>query len=436
MHIVYSACFTLGFLLALPYFLVEAVSHRKYLRNFAQRLGFLKASEYASASGGIWIHAVSVGEVLAALPLIQALHRRLTDFPLVVSTTTATGHDLANQKLLGIARTLYFPLDWNFAVRRSLNQIQPKLVLITETEIWPNFLRECRRRGVSVLLINGRISDRSIRRYRRIGWFMKRVLGYFNYCFMQSQADLDRIRSLGAVAETSEVCGNLKYDLRPVERVKERAENYRRLLRLTDAAFLVAAGSTMKGEEILVLSAFRRLKEKSPNAVLLLAPRHPERFAEVEQLLRQQSVRFVKRSDLNSDGPPDTQGPAEVILLDSMGELATLYALAEAVFIGGSLVATGGHNPLEPALHKKVVLFGPYMTNFREMAADFLQEGAAVQVQDQNALAEKLVELYQHPTLRREIGERGFQMVTRNRGATDRIVKRIEEVLSTVQPIV
>jgi 3-deoxy-D-manno-octulosonic-acid transferase len=429
MHILYSVCFTLGFLLALPYFLIQAVTRKKYLSNLAQRLGFLSVPEDGPAQGGIWIHAVSVGEVLAALPLTQALRRRLPDLPLLVSTTTITGQNLAHQKLVGIARTLYFPLDWNFSVRRSLNQIRPRLVLIIETEIWPNFLRECRRRRIPVLLINGRISDQSITRYRSIRWFMRRTLGYFNYCCMQSQADLDRIRTLGAAPETSEVCGNLKYDLRFPEGVEAKTEAYRRLLRLNDGSFLVVAGSTMKGEELLVLCAFRKLREKSAHAILLLAPRHPERFGEVEQLLVQQSFCFRRRSTLTLDGLPDSHGPVEVILLDSVGELATLYALADVVFIGGSLVPTGGHNPLEPALYRKPVLFGPHMSNFREMAADFIREGAAVQVQGQDTLAEKFVELYRHPDLGKEIGERGFQIIAGNRGATDRIVKRIEEVL-------
>jgi len=430
MHILYSFFFTLGFFLALPYFLVQAVSHKKYSANMVQRLGFLSVGKYAQTQGGIWIHAVSVGEVLAILPLVRMLGQRRPDLPIVVSTTTITGQDLANQKLTGTAQILYFPLDWTFAVRRSLNQIQPRLVLITETEIWPNFLWECKRRGVPVLLINGRISDRSVRRYRGIRWFMKRVLSCFNYCCMQSQSDLDRIRSLGAAPETSEVCGNLKYDLRMPDGLEEKAVGYRHLLSLTGDSFLVIAGSTMKGEELLVLSAFRKLREKNPQAILLLAPRHPERFDEVEQLLRQQSFCFRRRSALTPGslpGPADR--PVEVVLLDSMGELAALYALADLVFIGGSLVTTGGHNLLEPALHKKAVLFGPCMTNFREMTADFLQEGAAMQVQDQDVLAEKLVELCAHPEFRKDIGERGFQIIARNRGATDRILKRIEEVL-------
>jgi 3-deoxy-D-manno-octulosonic-acid transferase len=432
MHTLYSVCFTLGFILALPYFLVQAVSHRKYLTNLVQRLGFLPASEYEQAHGGMWIHAVSVGEVLAILPLIRAVSQKWPDLALFVSTTTVTGQELAGQKLVGIAKTFYFPLDWNFAVRRSLHRIQPRVVLIAETEIWPNFLRECKRRGVPVLLINGRISDLSARRYRGIRWFMKRILSYFKYCCMQSQTDLDRIRSLGAAPETSEVCGNLKYDVRLPEGVEEKTKEYRRLLRLTSASFFVVAGSTMKGEEFPVLSAFKKLREGNSQAILLLAPRHPERFGEVEQLLVQRSFCFRKRSALTLDGLPDSDGSVEVILLDSMGELATLYALADVVFIGGSLVQTGGHNPLEPALYRKPVLFGPCMTNFREVAADFMREGAAVQVQDHDALAEKFVELCQHPELRKDIGERGFQIIARNRGATDRIVKRIEKVLPVV----
>jgi len=434
MHFLYSVCFTLGVLLSLPYFLIRAVTQKKYLSNLPERLGFLPASEYAPYRQGIWIHAVSVGEVLATWPLVQALRRRFPHTPLLVSTTTITGQNLANQKLTGIGKALYFPLDWNFCVRASLNQIQPKLVLITETEIWPNFLRECRRRGIPAVLINGRISDQSIRRYRSIRWFIQRTLSYFDYCCMQSQTDLDRIRSLGVAPELSETCGNLKYDLTPPEVTSDGLKPYRRLLHLTDGSFLLVAGSTMKDEERLVLSAFKKLRKESPSALLLLAPRHPERFREVEQLLRHQSVRYIKRSGLTWDGVANSPDVPEVILLDSMGELATIYALADVVFIGGSLVATGGHNPLEPALHKKAVLFGRHMNNFREIARDFIREGGAIQVSSKEALAEKLIELYHDPAKREEIGKRGFQIVAANRGATDRIVKRIEIVLAETKP--
>jgi 3-deoxy-D-manno-octulosonic-acid transferase len=435
MHLLYSFCFTLGFLLALPYFLLRAFWQKKYLSNFKQRLGWLPPAVDASAQGGVWIHAVSVGEVVAILPLARALQQKWPERPLFISTTTSTGQNLANQKLAGVARALYFPFDWRFSVRRSLNRVRPEIVLIAETEIWPNFLRECQLRRIPVLLINGRISDQSLLWYRKIRWFMKRTLAYFSYCCMQSQIDLERIRSLGAAWEKTEVCGNLKYEMHSPCGTEEKVEDYRRLLGLKDSSFfVVVAGSTMKDEERLVLSAFQELRRNSPQAVLLLAPRHPERFKEVEQLLRERSFHFIRRSTLSANDHSGLSRAPDVILLDTMGELAILYALADVVFIGGSLVPRGGHNLLEPAFFKKAILFGPSMSNFREMAEHFVRKKAAVQVEDESTLAKKFLELCQDSALRQQIGQNGYQILTAHRGATERIMNRIEALLSESHP--
>jgi len=434
MHLLYSFCFTLGFLLALPYFLLQVLWHKKYLSNFKQRLGLLPAALWVSAQGGIWIHAVSVGEVLAILPLARTLRQKWPERPLFISTTTITGHNLANQKLGGAAQVFYFPFDWTFSVRRSLARVRPQIVLIAETEIWPNFLRECQLRRIPVLLINGRISDRSLLWYRKIRWFMKKTLAYFSYCCMQSQIDLERIRSLGAPLEKTGVCGNLKYEMYSPDDLEEKIEAYRVLLDLKSSSFLVVAGSTMKGEESLVLSAFQELRRNSPHALLLLAPRHPERFKEIEQLLREHPFHFIRRSAISAKDQPDPTRAPDVILLDTMGELATLYALADVVFIGGSLVPTGGHNLLEPALFSKAVLFGPSMSNFREMAEHFLRKQAAFQVANESALAGKFIELYQDPALRQQMGRNGYQILTAHRGATQCLVNRIEALLSEPRP--
>ena len=430
MHLLYSFCFTLGFLVALPYFLLRGLWQKKYLSNFKQRLGLLPAAVDSSGQGGVWIHAVSVGELLAVLPLAQALRRKWPERPLFVSTITITGQHLANQKLSGIARVFYFPFDWRFSVRRSLSRVRPRIVLIAETEIWPNFLRECQLRRIPVLLINGRISDRSLSWYRRIRWFMKRTLSYVSYCCMQSEIDLERIRSLGVPLEKTEVCGNLKYEMNSPHGIEEKMEDYRRLLGLKDSSFLVVAGSTMKDEESPVLAAFQKLRKHSPQAVLLLAPRHPERFKEVEQLLREYPFYSIRRSTIRAKDQPGSTRTPDVILLDTVGELATLYALAEVVFIGGSLVPRGGHNLLEPALFRKAVLFGPSMSNFRQVAEHFVRKKAAIQVANEDTLAEKLIELYQDPALRQEIGQNGYQILSANRGATQCILKRMEALLS------
>lgn len=430
MYLLYDFCLTLGVILGLPFFLVQGVLHKKYFSSFGQRLGFLPSEFLSIPNGGIWIHAVSVGEVLASLPLIESLRRKWPGRPLFVSTTTITGQSLAKRKLSSNTHVFYFPLDWGFAVRKSLDLIRPAIVLIVETEIWPNFLRESNRRKIPVLLVNGRLSDRSVRRYEKVRWFIRRALGHFHYCCMQSEMDLRRILSLGLSPEKAEVSGNLKYEISNSEGVEQKTEDFRQMTGLDTSHFLVIAGSTMKSEEEIVLRAFWALQQRCPQAVLLLAPRHPERFKEVEELLSSQSFRFERRSEMESGLRKDLRLEEEVILLDTMGELAFLYALADVVFIGGSLVPKGGHNILEPALFKKPILFGNHMSNFKEMADHFLRQNAALLVHNKKELADRLIELWQDAPQRARIGEKGYQILLANRGAAQRILKRVEEALA------
>jgi 3-deoxy-D-manno-octulosonic-acid transferase len=427
MHLLYSLVFTLGFTAALPYFLLQAFLHRKYLTSVWQRFGILPKAIATGGKGGIWIHAVSVGEVLAVLPLIQAVRARWPGRRVFVSTITRTGQALARKKLAAEVGVFYFPLDWRFTVRRSLDTVQPSLVLIAETEIWPSFLRECGARSIPVLLVNGRLSDRSINRYRIIKPFMRRVLTDVSFCCMQTERDRDRLLSLGVDPAKVDVAGNLKYEISAPGAIEDKAEAYRQLLRLPPTQFVVVAGSTMKDEEPLVLAAFEALRSACPEAVLVIAPRHPERFREVETLLADRAVAFVSRSEL-SRGKHERSQEQQVVLLDSMGELAALYALASVVFIGGSLVPTGGHNILEPALFRKPVLFGPSMSNFREMAEYFLQRQAAIQVKDAAELGHELIAMCRDAELRQRIGDRGHALLMAKRGAAHKIVNRIEAI--------
>ena len=427
MHLLYSLVFTLGFIAALPYFLFQALLHRKYFASFWQRFGILPEALSSRPKAGIWIHAVSVGEVMAVLPLIQAVQARWPGRQLFVSTVTLTGQTLARKKLASDIGVFYFPLDWRFAVRKCLATVQPSLVLIAETEVWPNFLQECGQRSIPVMLVNGRISDRSVSRYRTIKPFMRRVLKNISFCCMQTELDRDRLLSLGVEPGRVEVAGNLKYEIGAPGAIEGKIQNYRQLLGLSPNRFVVVAGSTMKDEESLVLNAFETLRGACSEAVLVLAPRHPERFREVEKLLSDRSIAYVKRSDLNmeSNGSGEAR---QVVLLDSMGELATLYALASVVFIGGSLVPTGGHNILEPALFRKPILFGPSMSNFREMTQDFLQQQAAVQVRDSAELGSELVRMFRDAEFRQRVGDRGHGILMANRGAAQRILNRIESI--------
>lgn len=431
MRQLYSLGFTLAFLIALPYFLIQGLRHRKYFSSFPQRLGILPKDIQLCPPGGIWIHAVSVGEVLSVVPLIKKIRQRWPHRAVFLSTTSGSGQNLARQHLSTLDGIFYFPMDWQFAVRRSLSKVRPGLVLILETEIWPNFLYECNQQGIAVCLANGRISDRSFRLYWRYRWLFRWALVLFDSCCMQDPIDRERIVSLGVPSDKVEVCGNLKYDLELPGKFTEKLTYFRSLMKLGSASFLLVAGSTRKNEEAPVLRAFRSLQQQCPQAILILAPRHLERCPEVVQLLETQSFRFIKRSELFSNEKPlSSDLPVEVILLDTLGELPILYGLADLVFVGGSLVPWGGHNLLEPAIFKKPVLFGPHMNNFRDMAQHFIQFEAGLMVQDELELKQRLVDLYRDPVYRQRLGQNGYRIIQANQGASARILNRMESCLS------
>ena len=415
--------------MALPYFLYQGLFHKKYFAGLRQRFGFLPTELTQEAKGSIWVHAVSVGEFLAILPLLKALKQEWPDKALVVTTTTLTGQKLAQEKLADIANVFYFPLDWKFAVRRCLRVVRPSLILIVETEIWPNFLRICRLAGIPVLLINGRLSDQSIASYRKIAWFMKSILKDFSFCLMQTPEDCHRLISLGAPLEKVGVGGNIKYDLHAPENIEKISSSYRQLFGLSSRHFVVVAGSTMDGEEAIVLDAFRRLTGAFPVSKLILAPRHTHRVREVEGIITSFGFPFKKRTDIAIEDGSETD--CAVILLDTMGELAVLYHMADAVFVGGSLVPRGGHNIMEPALFEKPILFGPHMNNFREIANYFVGRRAAFLVPDSAGLADRLIELAQDPPLRQQLGLRAGEILNQNRGATRKILDHVRDCLTT-----
>ena len=384
MYLLYNLLTTVGMLLLLPYFLYRGLGTGKYFHNLKERLGKLPCEILSAASGGagaIWIHAVSVGEVLAGLPLAHALTAHFPDRKLFVTTTTRTGQELARERMAFADGIFYFPLDWPFAIRRVFGVIRPALIIILETEIWPNFLREARRAGVPVLFVNGRISGRSYRRYRAVdallSGFRARVLGDATLFMMQSQKDAQRILDLGAPVERVEVTGNLKYDFTPPQSAAI-GEWLEKQIAEQERWPVIVAGSVVADEEEPVLAAFDIFERTWRRALLVLAPRKPERFDEAARIAEERGWKVVRRSQLSMDMPLDAA--ADLLLLDSLGELAGLYRLADAVFVGGSLVSKGGHNLLEPAAFSKAPIFGPHMENFQEMAAEFVSADAGIQV--------------------------------------------------------
>lgn len=425
MFTIYSILSFFGFLLLLPFFLIQALRHGKYFGSLVERSGKLPAGLRQKEAGAIWIHAVSVGETNAVAPLVSQLRHHTGSRKIFVSTTTLTGQQNAREKILGADGFFYYPFDWRWNVRRSLAHIRPALVCLAETELWPNFIYESHRQGVKLVVVNGRISENSFRWYSRIVGFWREVLSRVDLFLMQTEEDANRICTLGAPGDRVWVCGNLKYDVNlngGQEAVKKQIVE--RFAGERPGALWVA-GSTAEGEEEFVLEAFRRVKAQIPGTRLILAPRRPERFNSVSALMESQNLNFIRRTQLESVHG----GDFDILLLDSVGELSVLYSLAKAAFVGGSLVNKGGHNILEPAAAGVPVIFGPHMTNFAKMAQDFLDHEAALQVKDAEGLAKAAIHLLGDPEHSRLMGERGRTLIAKSSGATARTVKKILELL-------
>jgi 3-deoxy-D-manno-octulosonic-acid transferase len=428
MYLAYSLLTLAVFLVVSPYFLYQAIRYKKYFATLRQRLGFLPITFNVDAEESIWIHAVSVGEALTARALAADLKARYPRLRLFLSTTTIAGQQVARRSLSEVDAVFYFPFDWTFIVRRTLRLVRPRLFIMMETEIWPNLLRECRRRGVKTVMINGRISSRSYPRYKLVRPFFRRVLGDVDRFCLQSEESARRFIELGADAAHITVTGSLKFDSLELPAASSHGKPRARVLRffrLSPNRTVIVAGSTLRGEETAVLGAFARIRSALPGARLILAPRHPERFAEVDRLAREAGFVTTLRSAL----PIDAEPRADVVVLDSIGELAQLYQVSTAVFVGGSLEDHGGHNILEPAIFGKPIVFGPYMQNFKEIADAFLSNDAAIQVQTERELNAVLLALVTDPVRRARLGAAARALVEANRGAKTRTLEVIGELL-------
>ena len=450
MYFVYSFLMGLTALLLLPYWLVQGLRQGKYLPNLGERLGFSFRSLHnlpPDHPGAIWIHAVSVGEVLSGVSLAKRLKAAYPGRPLVVSTTTITGQELARERMPFADAVIYFPLDWAFSVRSALRAVRPSVVVILETEIWPNFLREAHGRKVPVLFVSGRISDRSFARYERylsvFGFFLRpflrRALSGVTAFLAQSEKDAVRIRALGAAVDRTQVSGNLKYDLElpettPLANWLETEARHR------GRAPIIVAGSIVASEEPLALIAFGTLQGEHPHALLVLAPRKPECFDAAAEFIDESHRKYLRRSQLqvpvptkatSQNGEPTIPDDVTVLLLDSIGELASLYRLADGALIGGSLVPSGGHNILEPAAFGKIPVFGPHMENFAEIASRFIAAGAAIQVESPEDAGVAWIELLRNPERMRKMGETARGLIEGSRGATDRALAEIAKHLPT-----
>jgi 3-deoxy-D-manno-octulosonic-acid transferase len=421
----YSLALGVAMLVSLPYWLYHILRHGKYHSGFSERMGNIPARVLAATCDSqrvIWIHAVSVGEVLAVSGLIEQMRRSFPGHRVVVTTTTDTGQELARQRF-GAENVFYFPLDFAFAIQPYLQALKPELVVLAETEFWPNFLRLAHTSGAHIAAVNARISDRSWPRYRRFRRALRRMLAHVDLFLAQTAEDSARLESIGAEARRVKVTGNLKFDLTPAA-PPPIVESLRHALAGESAGPVLVCGSTVEDEEPPLLKAFENLLVGHPRAIMILAPRHPERFDEVAALLQKMGIRFHRRSLWAGETLAGS-----VLLVDSIGELSALYALADVAFVGGSLVPRGGHNIIEPAQHGVAIVVGTHTENFRDIVALF-QRRDAVRIVSLAELPLTLMQLLDDDSERRALGRRAAETLSSQTGATTRTLEALRALIA------
>lgn len=419
MAFVYSVALAFALVLSLPFWLLRMLRHGKYREGLRERLGRVPQRLQAETGARtIWVHAVSVGEVLAATVIIRELRSRFPEHRVVVSTTTATGQKIARERF-GEANVFYFPLDFAFALRPYFRALRPELIVVVETELWPNFFRLAREFGSRLAVINARVSDQSFPRYRFIARLLGPVLAHVDLFLAQSRQDAGRIVAIGAPPDHVEAVGNLKFDI-PAGSDSTLIHDLRRAI----SSPVLICGSTVEGEEPLLLETFQKIRGRIPGMTMVLAPRHPERFNAVADLIAASGIPFLRRSQW--DGASEIY--PGIFLLDTIGELADLYQIADVAFVGGSLVPRGGHNILEAARFGVPTLVGPHFENFREIVTTFERAGA-VRIVTAGTLTPALEELLAHRDLARDIGVRAHETWRRNSGATARTLSYLSSLL-------
>ena len=417
MYILYNIILVLLTVLLSPIILFKLITVPKYRGGISQKLGRVrkKVKRVIHGTRPIWVHAVSVGEVMAAHPLIRELKKKYPGRKLILSTVTVTGNYTARQRVPEADAVFFFPFDYPWIVRRVIRKINPVIVLVAETELWPNFFRELTRAGIPSAVINGRISGSSYKNYLKFKSFFKQVFGQVTLFCMQSGEDAARIKDIGALADRVMVTGNLKFDQKiPAIRATP--------VSLRAGSKVITAGSTHRGEEAALLEVFRRLREKFPELVLIIAPRHPERFDEVAGLVNRAGYDCQRRTRM-------TSAIKDVLLLDTIGELRSFYGICDIAFVGGSLVKVGGHNLLEPAAMKKPVIFSRYMFNFKEISEALISAGGGILVKDKQELYVQADKLLSDKNYSQQIGNRAFAVIEANLGAAKRTIDAVSGLI-------
>jgi 3-deoxy-D-manno-octulosonic-acid transferase len=420
--LIYNILLTIILLFSAPYFLFRSLIQKRFREALPQRMGFFQSPSFKSP---IWVHAASVGEVFCSIPLLKKIKKEFPHSRIVLTTMTQTGNETARTHLPEADQILFAPIDHPIILRRTIEKIQPCILLIAETELWPNLLRCCGKKGISIILFNGRISQKSLPRYLLFKFFFKECLKYVSLFLMQTDEDRTRIIKIGGESQKTRTAGNLKFDQALPSFTQEAMGEMARTLGFYGKENILIAGSTHSGEEDILVVLYKELKKMDPQLVLILAPRHLERLEEVERILKKESLLWLRKSSLLTGASRSDRELPDVILLDTMGELVGIYSFGTLVFVGGSLVPVGGHNPLEPLFFRKCVLFGPYMFNFVEISRRLIETGGAIQVSGKEELFSQLKNLLFDEVARKEVGEKGYQFLQKHQGATERMMDEI-----------
>lgn len=419
-HIIYDIALHLSIIILIPFFILKMITARKYREGIIERFGFIAKEKLASLKSGpvVWVHAVSVGESKAVIPVLKLLKKKRPDVRILFSTVTTTGNR-SIQKEAGslIDALIYFPLDLSWVIRRVLDATNPEIFVVVEKELWPNLLKALRARSVPAIVVNGTISDRSFRRFKRFGFFFRDIFASIELFCARTADDMRKAIEAGVIPSKARAFGNLKFDLDPEVPSKERLADIRRVLGIGQTEMVIVAGSTHAGEEVQVIKAFQALRTERPGLRLIIAPRHPERFSEVEAIIKSAGLVYSRKTAPNG---------GDVILLDTVGELMTFYAIATVAFVGGSLVEdVGGHNLLEPAFFSKPVVYGPHLTTYLSMAELLEKTGGGFRVDSEKGLTEILKTLLQDETLAARAGGAAKKAVEANRGAAEKTVEAV-----------